>query len=63
MVFGNFSPRNPSRVPMELCGQWFLIHRTEDELVDLATSAGIPKNNVNIGMEPLGINLFCEVWK
>ncbi len=63
IVFGNFHPRNPTRVPMELCGRWYLIHRTEEELLDLAISSGIPAECVSIEQESLGINLFCHIRK
>jgi len=63
IVFGNFHPRNPSRFPMELCGQWFLIHRTEHDLMELVKTAGIPASNASVRSEPLGINLFCEIFK
>jgi len=48
---------------MELCGQWFLIHRIEDDLMELVKAAGIPGENVSLFSEPLGINLFCEIRK
>jgi len=63
IVFGNFHPNNPSRLPMELCGQWFLIHRTEDDLLGLVKAADILGANAAVGSEPLGINLFCEIRK
>ncbi len=63
VVFGNFHPRNPSRAAMELCGQWFLIYRTAQELEALARRAGVPAENVRVFAEPLGINLFCEIKK
>jgi len=63
IVFGNFHPRNPTRIAMELCGQWFLIHRTEDDLMKLVKAAGIPEANATVHSESLGINLFCEIYK
>ena len=63
IVFGNFHPRNPTRLPMEMCGGWYLIHRTEEELLDLAVSSGVPEECVSIEQESLGINLFCCIQK
>jgi len=58
LVVGNFHPRNPTRTIMEWLGGWFLIHRTEAELLSLAASAGIPATACQINTEPLGINCF-----
>lgn len=63
IVFGNFHPRNPTRIPMELCGGWYLIHRTEEDLIALATSAAVPLESISVVQEPLGINLFCRIQK
>lgn len=63
IVFGNFHPRNPTRIPMELCGGWFLIHRTEEDLVALVVSAGVPREAISVAQESLGVNLFCRIRK
>lgn len=61
LVIGNFSPRNPTRDYMEIIGDWHLYHRTEDELMELATSCGIAEEDVRVGSEPEGVNLFLHV--
>lgn len=63
MIFGNFHPRNPSRTYMEWCGAWFLIHRTEKDMIELCRQAGIQEACIKIEQEPLGVNLFCIVKK
>lgn len=63
MIFGNFHPRNPSRNYMEWCGDWFLIHRTEPEMVRLCEKAGIPRESIWFDQEPLGVNIFCRAMK
>ncbi len=63
IIFGNFSPKNPTRKGMELVGKWYLIHRTADDLVRLCTKAGIPFTEIEIESEELGINLFCVITK
>jgi SAM-dependent methyltransferase len=63
MIFGNFHPRNPSRNYMEWCGAWFLIHRTEKEMIKLCKQGGIPAACIRIEQEPLGVNLFCVAQK
>ena len=63
IIFGNFSPRNPTRKGMELVGKWYLIHRTADDLISLCKKAEIPFSEIEIESEPLGINLFCVIRK
>jgi len=62
-IIGNFHPRNPTRLGMEWLCNWFLIHRTEEELERLAVRAGIPLSAVSFSYEPLGINLFMRIRK
>ncbi|HET6282190.1 MAG TPA: class I SAM-dependent methyltransferase [Polyangia bacterium] len=66
LVIGNFSTSNPTRDYMELCGDWFLHHRTAADLTRLATDAlaASPPSRpvrVRVGQEPLGVNLFLEL--
>jgi hypothetical protein len=61
LVIGNFSPRNPTRDYMEIIGGWHLHHRSKDKLVELATSCGVAEEDVRVGSEPEGINLFLHV--
>lgn len=63
MIIGNFNIENPSRKIMEVLGDWFLYHRSVDELHDFALRAGIPRENVLVIQEPLGINLFLKLRK
>jgi SAM-dependent methyltransferase len=62
-VFGNFSPQNPTRKGMELVGNWFLIHRTTDQLVEIVQEAGVGHSLLEVESESLGINLFCKIRK
>jgi extracellular factor (EF) 3-hydroxypalmitic acid methyl ester biosynthesis protein len=63
MIIGNFGVQNPSRKIMEILADWFLYHRSEEELIGFAKQAGIPSDNVEILKEPLGINLFLRAKK
>lgn len=63
MIIGNFNVENPSRKIMEVLGDWFLYHRSEQELKKFATQAGIPAKKVEVIKEPLGINLFLRARK
>lgn len=60
IIIGNFSPSNPSKKYMEKFGDWYLHHRNEDELLDLAIKSGFNAENCYIKSESLGINLFLH---
>lgn len=61
LVIGNFSDYNPSRAYMELLGDWVLHHRSSDQLRALAEEAGVPAENITLGQEPEGVNLFLHI--
>lgn len=62
LIIGNFGPFNPQRFEMEYGGEWFLIHRSEEELKSLARS--LPEDvTLRVDKEPEGVNLFLNVIK
>ncbi|MES2775795.1 MAG: class I SAM-dependent methyltransferase [Bacteroidota bacterium] len=61
IIIGNFSNQNPSRSYMELIGDWFLQHRSEDDLIQLALEAGVCRENIRVGAEMEGVNLFLHI--
>ena len=61
LVIGNFSPHNPSRAYMEIVGDWYLHHRDEQHLKQLATVCGISPDSIRITAEPEGVNLFLHI--
>jgi extracellular factor (EF) 3-hydroxypalmitic acid methyl ester biosynthesis protein len=62
IVIGNFNDEhNPSRLFMEMFGEWHLKHRAEDELISLAMAAGYLRENISVGREPENINLFLHI--
>ncbi len=61
LVIGNFSNLNPSRAYMELIGEWVLHHRSSDQLSALAAEAGVLPENISVGQEPEGVNLFLHI--
>ncbi len=63
IIFGNFSPKNPTRKGMEMVGKWHLIHRTADHLIKLCKETHLPFSEIEIESEPLGVNLFCILKK
>jgi hypothetical protein len=63
LVVGNFSTNNPSRGLMEVMLQWYLHHRDEEMLVELAIKAGIPAHKIRVNAEQTGVNLFLHMLK
>ena len=63
LVIGNFSVDNPSRGLMEVILQWYLHHRSEDTLIELALAAGVERKNISINSEETGVNLFLHLKK
>ncbi|MEM6841163.1 MAG: class I SAM-dependent methyltransferase [Bacteroidota bacterium] len=62
IIIGNFNQDyNPSRVYMETFGDWFLHHRSEQQLVDLAKKAGFRSSEISLGREPENVNLFLHL--
>lgn len=60
LVIGNFSESNPNHHWLNFC-EWHLHHRSEDQLARLAVEAGVNPENVSVGKEPEGVNLFLHV--
>jgi extracellular factor (EF) 3-hydroxypalmitic acid methyl ester biosynthesis protein len=64
IIIGNFSQEhNPSRAYMELIGEWYLEHRTENQLLALAKQAGFNEHNFYVGSEEEKVNLFLHISK
>ncbi len=63
LIIGNFSPANPSRGMMEVFAQWYLHHRNESELKNLAIKAGVKEDKIDVRSESLGVNLFLHLKK
>ncbi|MFH0895238.1 MAG: class I SAM-dependent methyltransferase [Bacteroidota bacterium] len=63
LIIGNFSPANSTRQYMEIIGNWYLIHRTESELISLARGAISAKASFHVEKEPLGVNNFLFLKK
>lgn len=62
IIIGNFNENyNPSRAYMEIFGEWYLHHRTEDQLRELAQVAGFKANQIHIGKEAQNVNLFLHI--
>jgi predicted acylesterase/phospholipase RssA len=57
LLVGNFDVTNPSRALMEAVMEWYLIHRTGDDMMALAKAA-VPEGRHFVMAEPEGINLI-----
>lgn len=61
VIIGNFGDHNPTRNYMELMGDWYLHHRSAEELMNMALEAGASRGDVSVGREDEGVNLFLHV--
>lgn len=62
LVIGNFSDQNPTKPYMEVMN-WHLHHRSEETLIQLAEQAGANADQVWVGREAEGVNLFLHIQK
>ncbi|MBC8872753.1 MAG: class I SAM-dependent methyltransferase [Planctomycetes bacterium] len=63
LIIGNFSPNNWARDYMELMGEWYLQHRTAEQLCDLAEQAGLAYRQLRVEQEPEAVNLFLRILR
>ena len=61
IAIGNVASHNPSRWVMEYFAEWFLIHRSKEDLERLASSLLPAPRRVAVEAEPSGVNLFLLV--
>ncbi len=61
MIIGNFAKNNPSQKYMEIVGRWYLLYRSEEELINLSLEAEIDRSKREIDKETLGVNLLLKV--
>jgi len=62
IIIGNFNQNhNPSRDYMEIFGDWYLHHRTKEQLVQLALQSGFDPEFVRVGQEEEKVNLFLHI--
>lgn len=63
LVVGNFSDYNPSRGVMEILGKWYMHHRSEEDLIQLALDIGVPREKISVNHEETKVNLFLHMEK
>jgi extracellular factor (EF) 3-hydroxypalmitic acid methyl ester biosynthesis protein len=61
LAIGNVARGNPSRWAIEYCGEWFLIHRSPDDLRALAAGIEPRPARAWVDAEPTGVNLFLHL--
>ncbi|MEK6372589.1 MAG: class I SAM-dependent methyltransferase [Acidobacteriota bacterium] len=61
--FTNIAKGNPYRPLIEYFGDWFLIERTEEDVLRCCEAAGIPREAVSITREETGLTLLIEVQR
>jgi extracellular factor (EF) 3-hydroxypalmitic acid methyl ester biosynthesis protein len=61
LAVGNVAINNPSRAAMEYFLEWFLIHRSADDLRRQASTLSPTPAAVEVCSEPLGVNLFLSI--
>jgi extracellular factor (EF) 3-hydroxypalmitic acid methyl ester biosynthesis protein len=61
MVIGNFHVSNPSKYYMDYWCDWVLLHRTEEEFIDL--SKGCDATDVSVLFEDTGSQMFLNIKK
>lgn len=61
MIIGNFHVSNPSRFYMEYWCDWFLVHRTEDNYLNLTRDCSAA--DVSIIFEDTGSQMFLDIHK
>lgn len=62
IIIGNFNESyNPSRAYMEIFGEWYLYHRTEEQLLNLAIESGFYSKQISVGKEIENVNLFLHI--
>ena len=60
-IIGNFSNSNPTRRLMEVLSDWYLNHRSKNDLVRMAIEAEASEEHIEVEMESLGVNLFLRI--
>jgi extracellular factor (EF) 3-hydroxypalmitic acid methyl ester biosynthesis protein len=61
LLVGNMATHNPSRLAMEYFVDWFLIHRSVEQLHALTRTLNPRPASVAVETEPLGVNLFLVI--
>jgi extracellular factor (EF) 3-hydroxypalmitic acid methyl ester biosynthesis protein len=58
LAVGNVASHNPTRWFMEYCLDWFVIHRSREDLLTFGSQLRPAPASLWVDAEPLGVNLF-----
>jgi SAM-dependent methyltransferase len=61
--FTNIARGNPYRTLIEYFGDWFLIERSEEDVMNICAAAGVYADDINITRDETGLALLIEVRK
>lgn len=61
--FTNIARGNPYRPLIEYFGDWFLIERSEEDVIRLCAAAGVPSDQITIEREETGLTLLIEIHR
>ncbi|MFZ3231488.1 MAG: class I SAM-dependent methyltransferase family protein [Pseudobdellovibrio sp.] len=60
-IIGNFHPDNPTKTISDLVADWRLIHRNQEQMLDLISASEFKRHNFYL--DEIGIDLFIEAYK
>jgi extracellular factor (EF) 3-hydroxypalmitic acid methyl ester biosynthesis protein len=63
LAVGNVASHNPTRWWMEYALDWYLLHRSSDELLQMGRMLSPTPVDLEVEAEPLGVNLFLTIRK
>lgn len=61
LAVGNVAAHNPDRYVLEYLAEWYLHHRSREELLELASDLAPAPEDFVVDAEPSGVNLFLLV--
>ncbi len=61
LALGNINITNPHRIAMEVYGQWYLHHRSHDDLVRLVDESKTQHSDLSISCEETTVNIFAHL--
>lgn len=61
LAIGNVAAHNPDRFVLEYLAEWYLHHRSPDDLLALAGQLAPAPSTLSVEAEPTGVNLFLLV--
>jgi extracellular factor (EF) 3-hydroxypalmitic acid methyl ester biosynthesis protein len=63
LLIGNVATHNPDRAQMEYIVEWFLHHRSPEQLYGLASGLKPEPRSIDVESEPTGLNLFLTIQR